>query len=137
FMITNGACDAIGNTNINNSCNQGNQNASSISSSFVANVMGDDVVNPIDFMGGALFTTLSDVSAQIGDYLNFAAPFRLWGRDGTFPTPLAQGDCISGNCRIWDWRIRNGEALHDRSGDGFGNNGSFSPGIPCPLEAHG
>lgn len=101
-------------TNLTSSCTGTPESiAGSVTASFGGKVASDDSVSSVDSSGLAAFSLLN----SIDKWLNFAFDFRIWGRDGsTFPDYTNQGQCDgSFTCRIWDFRVKTGTALENRS----------------------
>ncbi len=99
--------------------------ATDLSSTFLGKVSSDTT------NGSAPAGTSS--YASIVDWMNFDSFFRGFGMDGlTFPNSSHQGPCISGTCRIWDWRVVTGKPLHNRSVTGTASNATFTSGSSCP-----
>jgi hypothetical protein len=72
-----------------------------LSSAFVAKVIANDPANGDDIGGIAQF-------ADIDEWAIFRNQGRGWGPDGTaFPNVNDQGQCATGQCRIWDWSLTN------------------------------
>lgn len=101
---------------------------------FVGKVTSDDSVNPLDLLGLADFSSITD-------WFNFANPFRSWGKDGSaFPNTDHQGICTAGTCRIWDYRLKadSGNLAYNRTENGASStNGAFVAGATCPTAVHG
>jgi hypothetical protein len=96
-----------------------------LSASFVGKVAQDDPVNPSDSFG-------SQIETLIADWSHFETIHRVWGVDGTaFPADDNRGDCGSGTCRIWDWRLSAAET------ELLNFNGGFQEDAPCPDSVHG
>ncbi len=81
--------------------------------SFVGKITVDDVISTIDTLGQSAFSLLTTLTR----WSEFAFGFRGWGNDGSvFPNSNNQGPCDgSSDCRIWDFRLKSGSALENRS----------------------
>lgn len=100
---------------------------------FVGKVTSDDLINQFDNWGLASF-------ASILNWLGFENPYRAWGLNGdSFPSTNNRGICSSGDCRIWDYRLKS-----DSDNIAFNStnlvttkNESFIPGSNCPSAVNG
>lgn len=75
----------------------------------------------------------------LNEWLGLSNVFRSWGLDGgTFPVNTNQGSCVTGTCRIWDWRVSTSGPVYNRSVSGSSTNTSF-PGTTsaCPSAYDG
>lgn len=91
-----------------------------------------DANNPSDTAGTA---TYSDAL----DWLSFIHESRVWGIDGSaFPNGDHTGPCVTGTCRIWDWRLASASTvIRNTSGNGTSANGAFTNNAACPTEVNG
>jgi hypothetical protein len=96
-----------------------------LSTAFVGKLISDDGTNADDVAGAA-------DAADVHDFVGFDNRWRTWGPDGpAFPDAGNSGRCLSGVCRIWDWRLlASNTPVHEI-------NGAFVPDQPCPASAHG
>ncbi|MGE0614673.1 MAG: hypothetical protein AB7P04_03455, partial [Bacteriovoracia bacterium] len=91
-----------------------------------------DTVNTNNTAGLSAFTSIVDWS-------RFENPFRLWGLDGgAFPAVNNRNRCVSGTCRIWDFRL----SAADDQFLGYVEHGStlndpFVNGAACPAAVDG
>lgn len=100
---------------------------------FVGKVTTDDLLNPYDVSGLGIF-------ADILDWLSFDNKFRFWGLDGgAFPSAGNKGNCVSGNCRIWDYSLQalNSNLAFNSTNLVTTKNDAFIPGATCPAAVHG
>jgi hypothetical protein len=100
---------------------------------FAGRIATNDIANASDTNGGQAF-------ASISDWVSFDNAWRVWGKaDVTaFPADADVGRCVSGDCRIWDYRLSAGDAqLRNTSGDGRNPNTAFVDGAPCPDAVDG
>jgi hypothetical protein len=100
---------------------------------FVGKVTTNDTVNSTDLFGAAVFSSLLD-------WLHFESPFRIWGLDGsTFPHSTNWGACTSGNCRIWDYRLKadNANIAFNNTDLVTSKNPAFIAGATCPSVLNG
>jgi hypothetical protein len=106
-----------------------------VASSFVGKVTTDDPVNTSDTNGSAPHPA----SPTTFDWLNFSAPYRAWGVDGTaFPSSSHAWYWTSNTGRIWDWRLLSTDTtLRERSGDGSNANEAFIASATCPSAVLG
>jgi hypothetical protein len=76
----------------------------SAAAAFLDKVVADDSANASDTNGTASFDAITD-------WTSFDSLYRGWGKDGNSFADLTNRDaCISGEtCRIWDWRLANGD----------------------------
>lgn len=134
YMITQGSCGGNG-TNLTASCNNGSSPvAASLSTALVGAVSSDSAnASPAGTSTYATITTLAK-------WLNFDSFFRTWGINqasnviGASGTANLMGYCASGaTCRIWDWRAKSGNTVHDRSYNGSSVNASFAAGGSCGI----
>lgn len=110
------------------------------------------VVTAIDqskiFAGKVITTDLKNISNSLGlslysmisDWLNFDNFFRVWGADGSdYPNVNNKGDCVSGSCRIWDYRLLNdvNNLAFNSTQNVLSKNASFTPSATCPSAAAG
>lgn len=105
-----------------------------LTSTYANRVTSDDTANSSDASGLQAYASISFLG-----WMKFDNAFRQWGRDDGlgFPTSVT-GVCESGNCRIFDWRIKNTDtAIYNRSDDGVNANGAFTSGATCPAAVHG
>lgn len=100
---------------------------------FYGKVTDDDLTNPADNLGSALFSSITD-------WISFANPFRSWGPDGgTFPSSDNKGPCTSGNCRIWDYRLKADAAniAYNNTNNVVSKNDPFLSENNCPSAVNG
>ena len=96
-----------------------------LSASFAGKVSVDDGVNTSDSSG-------TQIETLITDWSHFESIHRAWGVDGgAFPSDDNRGNCESGTCRIWDWRLVAADVVL------LDFNGAFQVDAPCPASAHG
>jgi hypothetical protein len=150
LLITSGAtCSVMGGTNpglVDLTCaNNGASNANlvtgvSLASSFVGKVDSGqaDVSNRSDTANSSDTDGWANYAANM-DWLGFDNFFRGWGNDGNaFPDITNRDRCVSGICRIWDWRLSGAvSTIRGNSGNGLTGNGVFTGGAACPAEANG
>ncbi|MFZ5785440.1 MAG: hypothetical protein ACOY3Y_03260, partial [Acidobacteriota bacterium] len=101
----------------------------SAASSFFAKVTTDDLKNPDDTAGVAAFSAVSE-------WHRMENPLRFWGKASVaaFPAEAQRGRCSTGNCQIWDYRLKASDTtLLNRSFDGAAANPSFAHGDACPA----
>lgn len=131
YLLTHGSpvCSVAGSTNVGTSCtgsfSRPTLSAGSQAAAFVGLLATDDSANPVVGVSPS-FSGLTGL-----DYwLNFQNPFRAWGiyNIATFPGAAHRGACTSGNCGIWDWRVTDSGAFHNRSFDGVTDNSFTSTG---------
>ena len=68
----------------------------------------------------------------MSDWSVFEHTLRAWGNDGDpFPSPSNAGPCLSGACRVWDWRLRASDTVLRAF------RGTFAAGAPCPVAVDG
>ena len=98
----------------------------SFANTFVGKVTTTDASNASNTNGVGAY-------ASITDFVSFASPFRGWGKDAaeTFPASTQRMACSSGNCRIWDWRLKSTDTILRNK------NGAFTAGAACPASAKG
>lgn len=99
----------------------------------VGKVMHDDSANSSDVLGSSLFSAITD-------FISFENPFRIWGQEGnTFPHSTNSGQCMSGNCRIWDYRLKadTNNIAYNSTEAVTVKNAAFVPGATCPAHLHG
>ncbi len=104
-------------------------NNMNLESTFVGRALGDamnadafqmDVAGKMDF-------------SLVSDWTHFETPFRAWGRvlDSTSFNPEHRQRCNTGDCVIWDWRLRPSDTeIRNR-------NGIFQAGGACPASVQG
>lgn len=94
-----GSCTA------NSASNHTPQFGADFSAAFSGKIGSDDSVNSSDTTGAAAV-------GSILDWLHFASSFRLWGLQGSGAFPLAsqRGNCNSGTCHIFDWRLSSSDS---------------------------
>jgi hypothetical protein len=132
---TNGNSDGF-----TSACGNANGNAAnwvnpgSLASSVVGKVTTNDTTNASDSNGTQAYTSITDWS-------NFDSPFRQWGLDGSaFSSFDNRGACVSGSCRIWDWRLTAAQTLirnTSETGSSATPNGAFTVGATCPTAVSG
>jgi uncharacterized delta-60 repeat protein len=118
--------------------NQGTSDATirtgiTLANSFVEKVeTGGDFMNSSDTDGSAVYNTNLD-------WVHFDNIFRTWGLDGAaFPDNSHIQSCSGGNCRIWDWRLKDTDtSILNKSNDGLTTNAPFVVGAACPAAVHG
>lgn len=104
-----------------------------VSKVFVGKISTDDASNTSDSLGAASFLSITD-------FLNFDNWFRSWGPEGsTFPSIDNKGPCVSGSCRIWDYRIKADtlNLAYNRTKSAGEANQPFVPGSTCPNAVSG
>ena len=112
-------------------CGVGNSNLTSFTGAFTGPVTSD-MTNSFS-SGTGSFTGLNSINL----WFDFDHFFRGWGKSGsTFPNNTQQGPCITGNCQIWDWRIKVGGPLHKKSFTASSANVSFQTDI-CNIYLDG
>lgn len=100
---------------------------------FVGKVILDDSMNSSDNLGNALF-------GNITDWIYFTNPFRIWGADGSpFPHINNRGPCLSGTCRIWDYRLKatSSNLAYNSTNTVNSKNDLFVAGTTCPSALDG
>ena len=132
-------CSITGGTNpglANGTC------ATQGSSSFVRTT-GNGIIAPIGKISTSDLTNTSNNNgvmayASITDWLGFENLFRGWGLSGTFPGAGSQGQCTSGICQIWDWRLSASDTrFRNTTANGSTQNAAFVNGAACPAQLHG
>lgn len=100
---------------------------------FVGKVLTSDLINSEDTLGSGNASSLTNWS-------RFDNNFRAWGKEGSiFPNTDNKGPCATGNCRIWDFRLKADPAnIAYNSTDAVATkNDPFIPGATCPAAVHG
>jgi hypothetical protein len=113
----------------------------SLASSFVGRLMTDDLINPADNTGTAIFSSTISISTFLLTSIGFESFFRGWALDENPPYPTGtRGICNStSTCRIWDWRIKTSDTVIFNKGvSGTSVNDSFpSSNSLCPASYDG
>lgn len=143
LMIESGVgCDILSSTglDLDASCNAANGSlvnvisVTSPASVLVGKVTSSDIANTSgDGTGQGAYHPLMD-------WFHFQSPlFRLWGSTGSPDTTTSdRGPCTSGNCQIWDIRLKSASSLlRNKSGNGTSNNETFVAGAACPSAVQG
>lgn len=100
---------------------------------FVGKQSVDDAQNIFDNLGLAAFSSILD-------WVNFDNFYRSWGLDGgAFPSSNNKGMCSSGNCRIWDYRLKAdaNNLAYNSTNLVTSKNDPFVSGATCPEAVHG
>lgn len=100
---------------------------------FVGKQSVDDTQNSFDNLGLAAFSSILD-------WVNFDNFYRAWGLDGgAFPSSNNKGMCSSGNCRIWDYRLKAdaNNLAYNSTNLVTSKNDPFVAGATCPAAVHG
>lgn len=101
-----------------------------------------DAVNLSHASGSMSFPALAAFPTT--DWFNFANPFRTWAL--TIGTPISgtnnnqnnsRGTCESGTCTIFDWSLRIGSQILNRSGNISSLNDTWSANSTCPSQVDG
>ncbi|MCM2279142.1 MAG: hypothetical protein NDJ89_13785, partial [Oligoflexia bacterium] len=129
------SCTVSGGTNpglVNGTCaNNGNSDATlrvlAGAPELVGQLTSDDAINSSDNNGVMSF-------ASILDWVGFENLFRGWGNGGAFPGAASRGQCTSGTCQIWDFRLKSTDTFaRNVTGDGLSANSDFLAGQSCPA----
>lgn len=100
---------------------------------FAGKVTSTDPINTNNSLGLSAFSSILD-------WTSFSNFYRGWGNDGgTFPSSDNRGGCSSGNCRIWDYRIKAdvNNYAYNSTESVISKNGSFVAGSSCPSAVSG
>ncbi len=113
-----------------------------LSPAFKGRVTADDAENFSDGSAGPGKATLAGAQATTFDWINFASPFRSWGREagGVALSTLSVRDACtsdSAECRVWDFRVVSSSDLHNKSFDYSAGNGAFTASANCPTALFG
>lgn len=131
-LITNGTNPGL----VNSTCaTQGASNFVKTTGNGVFALKGlvsvDDIINLSDTNGISL-------ASAITDWLRFENIFRGWGKNGAFPGLGARGNCSTGTCNIWDFRLDSSDTrFRNTTADGVNQNAAFISGGACPSYLSG
>lgn len=99
----------------------------------VGKITTTDSVNGNNILGLSPFSSILNWS-------RFQNNFRLWGQDGaTFPGADTKSTCASGNCKIWDFRLKADPANLAFNSNHLvtSKNAPFVAGSTCPAAVAG
>ncbi len=126
------SCYASGGTpGMSSSCTTQNASTAIVNMTLAisnSSFFGKATIDAVNAFGASAMTSFSSLDL-LSEYMFFQNPFRVWGYDSpnTFPNADQQGLCEAGNCRIWDYSVKEADTVLKN------RNGTFASTCPSSV----